>query len=375
MRRIVDFSDYQSGVDLDQVAGVMDGAWVKAGDWAYYSTHGGRGEDIHTPALDRYAQLGFPAGSYFFVRPGRTDPLTQIDAWRGLVTSPTAISPMIDLEVPGSLSGASLTAWVDEALYWATDRFGVTPTLYWSQSFASGNGMSVPGTPHIPLMAEYHRGYTPFLWANESSWENRAYSAYGGPDVPAGYGLGPLDVVWQFTSSAQVPGFGGLVDCSFAAEYRFQQLLTEGGSLGPAALPEDELTVAQIDELKALIAAGNQDLAQRIYDTHNAVNVRADAIGEVVNPTRADVTALLNACNVFGQNIQTLVNNSSLGPSSVGPVDSQAIAKAVVAALSQALGGVHSLGIADPVPPLSADDLAAEARQLADAKVRAPEAP
>jgi hypothetical protein len=58
VRRIVDFSDYQSGVDLDQVAGVMDGAWVKAGDWAYYSTHGGRGEDIHTPALDRYAQLG-----------------------------------------------------------------------------------------------------------------------------------------------------------------------------------------------------------------------------------------------------------------------------------------------------------------------------
>jgi hypothetical protein len=115
---------------------------------------------------------------------------------------------------------------MEEAIALATQAFGVAPCLYWSNAFAQGYGMSAPGVEHLPMVAEYHRGYTPFLWANRDSWESYAYGAFGGPDVPPGYGseVTPRSLIWQCTSSAQIPGFAGLVDLDLVPDAAWAQL-------------------------------------------------------------------------------------------------------------------------------------------------------
>lgn len=251
MRRIVDFSDYQAGVDLDVAAQAVDGFWCKAADWSWTSAYGWPGDDLHVPAIRRLQALGKPVGSYLFVRPGWTAPATQIDAWRENTPDGTTVAPMVDLEVPGTLSGAALEDWVNGALLRTADRFETIPVLYWSDQFARSHGMTAPDAPHIPMVAEYHRGYQPAYWANQTGWETWAYGAYGGPDVPPGYpGFLPVDLVWQWTSSAQVPGFVGLVDCSFATEVRWSELTTLGvGSVPtppPAPTPSEDDMLHQV---------------------------------------------------------------------------------------------------------------------------------
>lgn len=261
MRRLIDFSDYQAGLDVDTVAQTADGFWCKAGDWSWIARNGWPADDVHANAIRRLLELGKPVGSYLFVRPGWTDPATQIVQWRQNTPDGTTLAPMIDLEVPGTLSGGALTAWVNDALVVTAQQFGTTPVLYWSVRFQQENGMSVPSAPHIPMVAEYHRGYSMFAWADVSGWEQRAYSAYGGPGVPDGYSLTPLDMVWQFTSSAQVPGMPTLVDCSFCTEERFQQVTS--GSLSPASTQE-LFTVSQYDDIMAAIAGVRQDFGNYI---------------------------------------------------------------------------------------------------------------
>lgn len=235
MRIITDTSDYQAGTDWHALAGSVDAAWAKAGDWAWVARHGWPGDDVQAATFAAFNAVGRPVGSYLFVRPGWTDPNTQISQWRQNVPGGYQVAPMIDLEDPGVLSGGSLTAWVDEALALTAQHFGRTPVLYWSQRFQADNGMGMPGTPHIPMVAEYHRGYRTFEWGwGLAEWERWAYAAYGGPDVPSGYPYGSGDLIWQFTSSAQIPGPPGLIDCSFVPD-RWWELLVVGGSLGGAS--------------------------------------------------------------------------------------------------------------------------------------------
>lgn len=297
MFRVVDFSDYQAGLNLDVVASAVDAAWAKAGDWSYIRAYGWPGDDVHNPAIARFAQLGKPIGSYLFVRPGWTNPQTQIDAWAAHVPAGWNVSPMIDLEVPGTLSGGSLTAWVDEALYWAANRFGVVPTLYWSRRFQSDNGMGMPASPHLPMVAEYHRGYSPFNWADVAGWQQRAYSAFGGPDVPVGYNLNPTDLIWQFTSSAQIPGFPGLVDCSFVPESLWAPL-AGGGSLGPASPPtseENELNDTEKQQLSELHQWLRPDLAGRTHPDGSPVTYIPELLDMLSMENLTDIANLVKS--------------------------------------------------------------------------------
>lgn len=279
MKLVVDASDYQRGLALDAVAASVDGAWFKAGDWAWASAHGWPADDIHAAALARFAQLDKPRGSYFFPRPGWTDPRTQVDAWRAHCPAGLTMSPMVDLEVPGTLSGGSLRDWTDEALHWTTDRFEWTPTLYSSSSFFRANGMTAPATPHIPMAAEYHYGYRTFPWADRANWPATAYRAFGGPDVPPGYSLRPTDLVWQFTSSGEIPGMPGLVDCSLVPDAAWSALVATGQSPSTTgflmSLTEQEQATMrdQLAELRAAVLGLTSNNAPRLYELEARLNV------------------------------------------------------------------------------------------------------
>jgi len=288
MKYVVDASDYQAGLALDTVAASVDGAWFKAGDWAYVSRHGWPADDIHDAAIVRFTQLRKPVGTYFFVRPGSTDPETQINGWAQHAPTGLSMKPMIDLEKT-TISGSSLRDWVTEAIELTTDRFGLQPVLYWSNSFAVDHDMAAPSAAHLPMVAEYHRGYTPFQWADRANWELYAYGAFGGPDVPPGYtGIGRRDLIWQFTSSAEIPGFGGLVDCDFVPDAAWTRLTSRD---------------TPPDPLEALLS--NQDYLDRIDDIHAAVGELPPGTFKKI----ADLIAGLDARTPSQQQVWNLYNN------------------------------------------------------------------
>lgn len=231
-----DVSDYQSGADWGALAVQADGIWVKWADWSWWSRYGS-GENLHASIIAIAQSVGKPAGSYLFARPGWTSAEYQIDTWADNCP-PLTMSSMLDLESPGYLSGQELTDWVNAALARMWVRFGRIPVLYWSARFASENGMGQITVPHIDMVAEYHRGYQPFFYAEREGWEAYAYAAYGGPDLP--WGEARIDV-WQFTSSARFPAYDGSLDCSFITDEAF--VLAVGGD--PVVIPPASQTIEE----------------------------------------------------------------------------------------------------------------------------------
>ena len=267
MRRIIDLSDNQGNIDIDTALQSSDATWSKCADWAWVVRHGWPGDDLHDAVVARAKATGKLIGTYWFPRPGWSTPREQVEAWAAHSYVGLPLAPMVDVESPGSLSGGSLTQWIDEFLSLVPQLLGATPVLYWSARFQRDNGMGMPASTHVPMVAEYHYGYSPFLWADLAGWEQRAYAAYGGPDVPAGYSYGSRDLIWQFTSSSQCPGFNGLVDHSFIPDWAWDAIT--GGSLGsagtvtPGQPPADDLwsylmTNAEAEQLLRTIAGTSQ---------------------------------------------------------------------------------------------------------------------
>lgn len=227
MRLVADISAWQTHdandwtirrpYDLDTFAGAVDAAWVRWTDWSGYVRWGA--DPDYARCIDTLRDHGKPVGPYLFPRPSMTDPLTQIRAWR-LATPAFTWAPMLDPEDPGGLSGPDFSRWVDTALAEMTQQFQRVPWLYAQNSKVREWGWTRPTTPHLLILAEYHFGFETFPWGQRSGWEQRAFSKYGGPDIPPGWDH--FDG-WQFTSSAEVPGMPGLIDSSLVTEDAFAQ--------------------------------------------------------------------------------------------------------------------------------------------------------
>lgn len=389
-RRLVDISDYQAGLNVDAVAASVDGAWCKAGDWAWIARYGWPGDDIHNTVVNRFLQLGKPVGSYLFVRPGYTAPQVQIDQWRQHCPDGTTIAPMIDLEVNGTLSGGALRDWVDAALRRVAEVFGVTPVLYWSNTFANAYGMSAPSAPHVPMVAEYHWGYQTQLWANQAGWETHAYSAYGGPDVPPGYsGVTSRSLIWQWTSSAQLPGFLGLVDHDFVPDAAWS-LITDA-ALPPASdtwetfMADNQKTMDALAEFvrvfgtpgnyylgdvwnRTLAILSSTDVAKYGYkrldgspvDTLGlwALNLHERMTADSLNPiavTGHETLAAVNKLDSGDVDVDAVVAKVVAGIVAAGvhaDVDEAAIAKAVLDAFRNLLGGAPVTAVTPEVGEL-----------------------
>lgn len=238
MRIVPDVSVFQTGeestcaVDCAALAAGVDGAFVRFSDWSIYPRYGP--DKFHAHCILEFQAAGKPVGSYLFPRAYATDPATQIDAWWSNTPEPS-MSCMLDPEGPsaGSMRGETLIQWIEEALAQMAVRWPrFTPTWYTSRSFCNGYGITrAPRVPHILQLAEYHYGYTSFMWAGRPNWETVAYGRYGGPDLTPGADRYDL---WQWSSSVQMPGVPGLADCSFVADDEAWTALTA------PAVPEPE---------------------------------------------------------------------------------------------------------------------------------------
>jgi hypothetical protein len=205
--------------DLDSFAGAVDAAWVRWTDW-YGFVRWGPDPD-YALCIDTLRDHGRLVGPYLYPRPGMSDPLTQVRAWR-VATPPFTWAPMLDLEDNGGLSGPDVSRWADTALAEMTQQFQRVPWLYTQASKVAAWGLTRPTTPHLLILSEYHFGAEPFSWTQRAGWETRAFSKWGGPDVPRSGGWDHYDA-WQFTSSAEVPGMPGPIDASFVTEQAFVQ--------------------------------------------------------------------------------------------------------------------------------------------------------
>jgi hypothetical protein len=203
--------------DLTRFASSVDAAWVRWTDWSGYVRWGA--DPDYNLVIDTLRDMGKLVGGYLFPRPSMSDPQTQIAAWHA-ATPATTWAPMLDPEDPGGLSGPAFSQWVDVALAEMTQRFQRIPWVYAQASKANSWGWTQPTTPHLLILAEYHFGYEPFPWGDRAGWQQRAFSKYGGPEIPRNWDV--YDA-WQFTSSADVPGMPGLIDCSFVTEDAFAQ--------------------------------------------------------------------------------------------------------------------------------------------------------
>lgn len=260
MRLVADLSAYQSHnsewtaplpVVLGAFASVVDAVWVRWTDWKGYVQWGA------DPYYERWINElrdvhGKPVGAYLFPRPGMGSPAQQVGAWRA-ATPAITFAPMLDPESNDGLSGPAFSAWVDNALAEMSQRWQMVPWLYASASMVAKFGWSRPSTPHHLILAEYHWSYETFRWADRAGWEAKAYSKYDGPEIPAGWPYQPgRPDAWQFTSSAEVPGMAGLIDCSWMTEEAFR------GSLVPLSGVDDGFTPADRERLTRVGARVDQ---------------------------------------------------------------------------------------------------------------------
>jgi GH25 family lysozyme M1 (1,4-beta-N-acetylmuramidase) len=136
---------------------------------------------------------GLVVGSYAFAHP-ENDPVRQADAFAAAVGRlPAGSLPLVlDLEVTGGLGAPSLVAWTHAFLDRLQADTGSVPMIYSSPSFwrtALGGSTAFAGYP---------------LWEAHYTSAAQPYAMGGW----ARYNL------WQFTSSAAVPGIVGPVDQS-----------------------------------------------------------------------------------------------------------------------------------------------------------------
>jgi hypothetical protein len=246
MRLVADLSAFQTQnwawtarqpYDLDSFAGAVDAAWVRWADWSGYVRWGADPDYAHVIGTLRDQHLK-PVGGYLYPRPSMSDPVTQVAAWHA-ATPPTTWAPMLDPEDSGGLSGPDLSRWIDTALAETAQRFQRIPWLYTQASKVQAWGLTRPTTPHLLILAWYPFGTTTFPWAQRAGWEQQTLNV-GRPDIPPGWDHWDA---WQFTDRAEVPGFPGLMDCSWVTEDAFAQ---------SASGVEDGFTDMEKDVLRGL---------------------------------------------------------------------------------------------------------------------------
>lgn len=274
-----DISVWQTGeggsnqVDVESAAGTFPGMFVRFTDYSLYPRYGA--DAYYVDTVQRAIAVGGHASGYLYPRPAMSDPVTQVDNWFN--SSPAInMAPMLDPEGPGmgGMSGGTLTQWIDEALARMAQLWPQwLPVFYSSRAFMNGYGLSRPSTPHLLMLAEYHWGYQPFTWDAVSTWTQHALSAYGGPDMPDGYDRSEL-AVWQFSSSAQAPGFPGNIDMSMVWDWAVPLLFGGGVSEVEVATPQYHIRQFQTPDGTVWLAAGlmrtalsDEGLRQSLLDT------------------------------------------------------------------------------------------------------------
>lgn len=199
MLRVIDISDYQASLNFNSVA--ADAILVKA--------TGGNG--YVNPSCDQHVQQaiasGKPWGFYHFFSDGFNDgdPIAEADYFvdNCLNYFHNGI-PILDWERGGN-PDVNNTAKALQFLQHVEARTGVKPLIYMSLSLVTGLDWSAVVANNNGLWcADYVDNNTPI--PNFAIDPNRDPNPHWDGQVN--------DVMWQFTSTGQVSGYSGNLDCS-----------------------------------------------------------------------------------------------------------------------------------------------------------------
>ena len=184
-----------SGIDVSEFQGKINWASVKAAgkDFAVIRVSDGTGHldpDFATNWKDAKA-AGLTVGAYQFFEPSE-DPTAQADLMVSHLTSvgfgAGDIPPVIDVEVMGGESAATVASHVNTWVARIKSKTGRLPALYTSPGFWSGLGNPTP-----PLL--------PYIWV--ANW------GVSCPTLPPAWGRLRL---WQYSDTGSVAGISGNVD-------------------------------------------------------------------------------------------------------------------------------------------------------------------
>jgi lysozyme len=213
------------GVDVSVYQGTVDWAVVHANgiDFAFARVSDGTGVP-DTEFANNWPAMkaaGVVRGAYQFFRP-EEDPAAQADLFVSMLSkaggiAPGDLPPVLDLEVTGSTSDATIQANMETWFAAMKAATGMQPMLYMSPSFASHAGTGFGSNP---------------LWV--ANWGVPC------PAVPAGWSTWAF---WQTSDTGMVKGIPSAVDLDeFNGSLSQLPVLggsSDGGSGGPDAATHD----------------------------------------------------------------------------------------------------------------------------------------
>ena len=130
------------------------------------------------------AGVGLLRGAYHFFHPSVSS-ATQADSFIHTVGSlqPGDLPPVLDLEVPAEWAGITAADRAPLAVQWleaVESRFGVTPFVYLSPSFANAILMNASALARFPLwLAHYTKAPSPTVPRPWNAWTFWQYSSAG----------------------------------------------------------------------------------------------------------------------------------------------------------------------------------------------------
>lgn len=220
-----DVSMYQPGTNFSAAAAAGEAfAFIKATEGVgYLDPWFGR----HTAAVKA---SGLPWAPYHFARPGN-NPTTEADWFVNQIADKGwTLPPVLDMEAPGT--GAWVLTFCDRV----AQRLGVAPVIY-TGAYVAYDRPARLGSFTL-WIAAYNAGYSP----------DPNPAAIGQPPSCAPWGRS-WDI-WQYTSSANVPGVPGRCDRSVMSYEWLTRMLGQ-----PPTPPPPQEDIVTDDDIKKIAAA------------------------------------------------------------------------------------------------------------------------
>ncbi len=265
------------GIDVSRYQGTINWAQVKASGRGFAITSVGDGTYQDPTFAANWAGMkaaGLIRGAYQFFEPGE-DPIVQANILLGKVGTLGAgdLPPMLDVEVTGGQSAATITTRIGQWIAHVKAATGMTPLIYTGKYFWNDN-----------------------VGSNAFASNPLVIAAYGppAPDTPTAWSTWKF---WQYSSTGSVSGISGNVDLD-----RFNGTMAElaalGGPLGKS--PDGYLDSASCDAIVGW--SQDPDTKTSAVDVHVYFDGLAGAAGAqdlavAASVVRSDLCAPLGTCN------------------------------------------------------------------------------
>lgn len=195
----IDVSHYQGRIDWRAVAKCKEVGYVyiKATESNYMV------DDTYEYNLTEARKNGIKVGSYHFFRPG-VSAAGQFDIFKRVIDKRKQdLLPLIDVEVTGGVSVATLHSRLQEFLKLVTEEYGRRPVIYTGRNFYNKYfAYNDFYKPYLFMIAMYNTAEQPYLEDGEDY------------------------VIWQYSSKGRINGIRGDVDQSrFVRRHTLSEIL------------------------------------------------------------------------------------------------------------------------------------------------------